>query len=95
MSIGAKYAPFGVRCCLLRGDYYFFLLYQTIVGAWPSDANSNTGLESFRTRVAAFMLKAVKEAKVHISWTEPNSAYEKALQDFVERVLTESLAGSR
>ena len=35
MSIGAKYAPFGVRCCLLRGDYYFFLLYQTIVATRP------------------------------------------------------------
>jgi (1->4)-alpha-D-glucan 1-alpha-D-glucosylmutase len=33
------------------------------------------------------MLKAAKEAKVHTSWTEPNAAYEKALQDFVERVL--------
>jgi (1->4)-alpha-D-glucan 1-alpha-D-glucosylmutase len=33
------------------------------------------------------MLKAVKEAKVHTSWTEPDGAYEKVLQDFLEGAL--------
>ncbi|HEY2081985.1 MAG TPA: malto-oligosyltrehalose synthase [Verrucomicrobiae bacterium] len=63
-----------------------YLLYQTLVGAWPV-GGAEQNLAGFRTRVAAFMLKAVKEAKVHTSWTEPNAAYEKAVRDFVERVL--------
>ena len=36
-----------------------YLLYQTLVGAWPID----------RTRISNYMLKAVREAKVHTSWT--------------------------
>ncbi len=54
-----------------------YLLYQTLVGAWPIDAG----------RVAVFMAKAAKEAKVHTSWTDPNVGYDDALAAFVEAVL--------
>jgi len=64
-----------------------YLLYQTLVGAWPGDLIDEESLKAFRARISAFMLKAAKEAKVHTSWTEPNAAYEKSLLDFVERVL--------
>lgn len=63
-----------------------YLLYQTLIGAWPDDAND---VKSFCARIVAFMLKAAKEAKINTNWTEPNVAYEKALQDFVERVLAD------
>jgi (1->4)-alpha-D-glucan 1-alpha-D-glucosylmutase len=66
-----------------------YLLYQTLVGAWPDDAVDAESLKSFCARVVAFMLKAAKEAKVNTNWTEPNAAYEKALRDFVERVLAD------
>jgi (1->4)-alpha-D-glucan 1-alpha-D-glucosylmutase len=33
------------------------------------------------------MLKAIKEAKVHTSWVNPNEAYEKGVQDFIRRIL--------
>ena len=64
-----------------------YLLYQTLVGAWPSDGDAPDGLKIFRSRVVAFMLKAAREAKDYTSWTEPDAAYEKALQDFVDRAL--------
>jgi (1->4)-alpha-D-glucan 1-alpha-D-glucosylmutase len=67
-----------------------YLFYQTLVGAWPVDADNKEGWKTFRARIAAFMLKAAKEAKVHTSWTEPGPAYEKALQDFAERVLADT-----
>jgi (1->4)-alpha-D-glucan 1-alpha-D-glucosylmutase len=67
-----------------------YLLYQTMVGAWPGGANDEESLKAFGTRISAFMLKAVKEAKVHTSWTEPNAEYEKALQDFIARVLADA-----
>jgi (1->4)-alpha-D-glucan 1-alpha-D-glucosylmutase len=54
-----------------------YLLYQTVVGAWPIDAN----------RAAAFMAKATKEAKVHTSWTDPNDDYDTAVDSFVRAVL--------
>src|SRR5579862_1827051 len=66
-----------------------YLLYQTLVGAWPVDGESREGLKSFRARVETFMLKAAKEAKTNTSWTEPNPAYEDALRKFVGRVLAE------
>jgi (1->4)-alpha-D-glucan 1-alpha-D-glucosylmutase len=60
-----------------RNDEY--LLYQTIVGAWPLDAD----------RAAAYMLKAAREAKRRTSWTQPDEAYENPLNDFVRDVLSD------
>jgi (1->4)-alpha-D-glucan 1-alpha-D-glucosylmutase len=54
-----------------------YLLYQTLVGAWPIDAQ----------RMGDYMEKAVREAKLHTSWTQPNEAYEAAVRDFVNAVL--------
>ena len=50
-----------------------YLLYQTLVGAWPID----------RQRMEAYVLKAAREAKTHTSWTVSNPAYEEALSAFV------------
>ena len=65
-----------------------YLLYQTLVGAWPIDA----------VRAVAYMEKATREAKVHTSWIDPNPAYDDALREFVTAVLadpafTDDLAG--
>jgi (1->4)-alpha-D-glucan 1-alpha-D-glucosylmutase len=56
-----------------------YLLYQTLVGAWPIDA----------ARAAAFMAKAVREAKVHTSWTDPAPGYDEAVIAFVAAVLAD------
>ncbi|MCU0690667.1 MAG: malto-oligosyltrehalose synthase, partial [Polyangiaceae bacterium] len=40
-----------------------------------------------RERVAAYMNKATKEAKVHTSWVNPNEQYDAAVREFVFRVL--------
>jgi (1->4)-alpha-D-glucan 1-alpha-D-glucosylmutase len=56
-----------------------YLLYQTLVGAWP------ISLE----RICAYMEKAVKEAKVHTSWTDPNQVYERDLADFIAAILAD------
>ena len=60
-----------------RGDEY--LLYQTLIGAWPIDA----------TRAVEYMTKAAKEAKLHTSWIAPNESYDAALGSFVEAVLAD------
>ena len=64
-----------------------YFLYQTLVGAWPFDANDGEALKQFRDRIAAYMRKAMREAKVHTSWSHPDEAYEKAVTRFVERLL--------
>jgi (1->4)-alpha-D-glucan 1-alpha-D-glucosylmutase len=57
-----------------------YLLYQTLVGAWPIDED----------RLVAYLEKAVRESKTHTSWTDPNEAYEEALRTFVSRCLSDS-----
>lgn len=54
-----------------------YLLFQTLAGAWPIDAE----------RAWAFMQKAVREGKVRTSWREPDEKYERALEGFVRGVL--------
>jgi (1->4)-alpha-D-glucan 1-alpha-D-glucosylmutase len=54
-----------------------YLLYQTLVGAWPIDTE----------RVVAYMEKASREAKGATAWTRVDSEYETALRVFVEGVL--------
>jgi len=66
-----------------------YLFYQTVVGAWPYSltAPDFQGIEQFRKRIAAYMLKAVREAKRHTSWSAQNQDYEAALLEFVARSL--------
>ncbi len=64
-----------------------YLLYQTLVGAWPLSALDDDGLATFRERIEAYMLKAIREAKVHTSWINPNMEYEQAVVNFVSALL--------
>ncbi len=54
-----------------------YLLWQTLVGAWPIDEQ----------RLQAYALKAVRESKLHTRWTDPGEAYESAVARFVSGVL--------
>ena len=74
-----------------RNDEY--LLYQTLLGVWPSEFASVAEQESFRDRIAGYMRKATKEAKVHTSWVNPNEAYDQAVQNFVALVLRDPESG--
>jgi (1->4)-alpha-D-glucan 1-alpha-D-glucosylmutase len=69
-----------------------YLLYQTLVGAWPiellgPDEPAALPLERFRERINAYMIKAVREAKQSSNWVTPNTQYEAALSSFVHRLL--------
>jgi (1->4)-alpha-D-glucan 1-alpha-D-glucosylmutase len=70
-----------------RNDEY--LLYQTLIGAWPLeiDTPDDPGMAEFTERVAAYMLKASREAKVRTSWAAPDQEYEAGLERFVRRIL--------
>ena len=61
-----------------------YLLYQTLLGAYPFDLAE---YPAFIERIKAYLIKAVREAKVHTHWLEPNGPYEDALLAFAERVL--------
>jgi (1->4)-alpha-D-glucan 1-alpha-D-glucosylmutase len=65
------------------------LSWQILVAAWPlglvpGDAD---GMHRFARRVADWQLKAMREAKLDTSWTDPDEGYETASRAFLDRVL--------
>jgi (1->4)-alpha-D-glucan 1-alpha-D-glucosylmutase len=69
-----------------RNDEY--LLYQTLLGAWPLGGPDGESPEAFRERIKAYMEKAMREAQVRTSWTDVNEGYEEAVADFVDALLS-------
>ena len=63
-----------------------YLLYQTLIGAWPFHALNDEEYKNFTDRIQAYMAKALKEGKIHTSWVNPNHAYDQAVRDFIERI---------
>jgi (1->4)-alpha-D-glucan 1-alpha-D-glucosylmutase len=55
-----------------------YFLWQTLVGAWPISED----------RLQAYALKAIRESKLYTRWTEPDEAYESAVERFVSGVVT-------
>jgi len=68
-----------------RNDEY--LLYQTLLGAWPLEPYSANEYRDFTERVQRYVQKATHEAKVHSSWINPNAEYDAAAREFVHRIL--------
>ncbi|MBK5306235.1 MAG: malto-oligosyltrehalose synthase [Frankiaceae bacterium] len=55
------------------------LVWQTLVGAWPLDAD----------RLLRYLQKAAREAKVRTSWLEPVDAFEQAVATFARDILAD------
>jgi (1->4)-alpha-D-glucan 1-alpha-D-glucosylmutase len=70
-----------------------YLIYQTLIGAWPLEPWSAAEYDAFVKRVQAYMTKAMREAKVHSTWTDPNETHETAVTEFVASILNESTGG--
>jgi (1->4)-alpha-D-glucan 1-alpha-D-glucosylmutase len=68
-----------------------YLFYQTLTGVWPVHDPDPREREDLTARMQAYMLKALREAKVHSSWINPNRPYEEA----VDRFILDSLDQSR
>jgi (1->4)-alpha-D-glucan 1-alpha-D-glucosylmutase len=68
-----------------RNDEYF--LYQSLIGAYPPHDALDSG---FFERLSAYIIKAVREAKVHTEWLKPDLAYENAFVKFATAILTPS-----
>jgi len=70
-ALNAPLRPANVKA----GDEY--MLYQTLVGAWPLDVE----------RVLAWREKSLREAKLETSWFAPDVEFEKANAVFVRAIL--------
>jgi (1->4)-alpha-D-glucan 1-alpha-D-glucosylmutase len=73
------------QTAITRNDEYLF--YQVLVGTWPLIPMREAALKDYRERIAAYMIKAVREAKLHTSWIAPDEEYEHAVSRFVRRCL--------
>jgi (1->4)-alpha-D-glucan 1-alpha-D-glucosylmutase len=67
-----------------------YLLYQTLMGAWPLEPYSENEFGEFVQRIQAYARKALHEAKVHSSWLNPNIEYDDAVIEFLRRILDEN-----
>ena len=56
-----------------------YFLYQTLIGAWPIDEE----------RTKAYMLKAMREAKLETSWVANNKDFEDAMCGFIGAILSD------
>jgi len=56
-----------------------YLLYQTLVGAHPIELE----------RLQEYLVKAVREAKLHTSWTAVVEGYERAVAEFAAAILAD------
>jgi (1->4)-alpha-D-glucan 1-alpha-D-glucosylmutase len=56
-----------------------YLIFQTLVGAWPLELE----------RLEAYVEKALREAKLHTNWVEPDAGYERGVRDWCRRLYGE------
>ncbi len=64
-----------------------YLFYQTLIGAFPF---SKEEYPAFVERIKEYIIKAIREAKVHTAWLKNDSDYEDGFTNFAERVLKDS-----
>jgi (1->4)-alpha-D-glucan 1-alpha-D-glucosylmutase len=65
------------------------MLFQILLGSWPLDlrADDRTAMEQYCTRILQWQEKALREAKLRTTWSDPNSDYESACRQHVEYLL--------
>ena len=68
-----------------------YLLYQSLIGAWPTELAGEDldaqAMQAFAARMEGCMIKAVREAKLFSNWANPNLEYETAVTGFVRGIL--------
>ena len=64
-----------------------YLLYQTILGAWPWKMESKEDRENYVERIKQYAFKALSEAKVNLSWINPDPEYMRAVHAFITAIM--------
>lgn len=59
-------------------------LLQNVLGVWPANGEVTDELHE---RVRAYATKAMREAGVHTTWTDPDEHYENAMLDWVRNLM--------
>ncbi len=64
-------------------DEYF--IYQVLCAHSPMDGKID---QLFITRLQDYLVKALREAKVHSSWSDPDENYEKGTLQFIQKIVS-------
>ncbi|HUO21583.1 MAG TPA: malto-oligosyltrehalose synthase, partial [Caulobacteraceae bacterium] len=80
-----------------RNDEYLF--YQTLLGSWPvellgGNEGDSAALAAYADRVKGALVKSMREAKIHSTWSAPNEAYEAAMLDLAALALDPARSGA-
>ncbi len=62
-----------------------YFIYQTLCAHLPMNGRVD---DSFVQRIEAYLIKALREAKVHSSWSEKDKEYEEKTLAFVRKILS-------
>ena len=65
-----------------KNDEYF--IYQSLVAFYPMPGQDTL---DFNERFSAYIEKALREAKKHTNWADPDESYESAVQQFLKTIL--------
>jgi malto-oligosyltrehalose synthase/4-alpha-glucanotransferase len=60
-----------------------YLIYQTIISSYPMPGEK----DDFHQRMEDYLIKGLREAKLHTQWAEPNEVYEESCKKFVSGLL--------
>ncbi|HEX2982743.1 MAG TPA: malto-oligosyltrehalose synthase, partial [Ignavibacteriales bacterium] len=61
-----------------------YRIYQILLGSFPQDAAEH---EEYLQRIKEYIVKSLREAKLHSAWIKPNAEYESAAKLFAEAIL--------
>ncbi|OBA60861.1 malto-oligosyltrehalose synthase [Mycobacterium sp. 1100029.7] len=69
-------------------------LWQNIFGVWPLNGfETGKVTAELRERLHGYAEKAIREAALHTTWNEPDTAFEKAIHEWLDTVLDGPVAG--
>lgn len=71
-----------------------YFIYQALIAVWPIDQSTTAPDAQFIARIQQYVEKALREAKIHTSWTHVNQPFESAVRDFVARILAQDMSSA-
>lgn len=69
---------------IIPDDNDEYLFYQNFLGAFPFVEEE---YPEFVQRIKDYIIKAVREAKIHTAWLRPDTIYEEGFINFIDKIL--------
>jgi (1->4)-alpha-D-glucan 1-alpha-D-glucosylmutase len=76
-----------VNNVLVPNDTEEYFLYQTLVGSWPVERDTEP---PYLERLEKYVVKFLREAKVNSTWHSPHEEYEAGIISFIHSILEQA-----